>query len=93
MIGVIGGDRRQAELGKLLSQDGHTIRTYGLDRWAPVGPGPLEEALAAEADSPAVEPAAAAGPAGAKNRRQSCLKIKGTHAGTGMGAFYEGEHV
>lgn len=49
MIGVIGGDRRQAELGKLLSQDGHTIRTYGLDRWAPVGPGPLEEALAAEA--------------------------------------------
>lgn len=48
-LGIIGGDRRQAELGRLLAEEGHTVRTYGLERWAPEGAGPLEAALAAEA--------------------------------------------
>ncbi len=32
-FGVIGGDRRQAELARLLAADGHTVFTYGLERW------------------------------------------------------------
>lgn len=47
-IGVIGGDRRQAELGRLFKEDGNTVWTYGLDRWEPVGAVPLEWALSAE---------------------------------------------
>lgn len=30
-FGVIGGDRRQLELARLLEADGHTVRTYGLE--------------------------------------------------------------
>ncbi len=33
-FGVIGGDRRQAELARLLEADGHPVVTYGLGRWA-----------------------------------------------------------
>ena len=29
-FGVIGGDRRQAELVRLLAADGHTVLTYGV---------------------------------------------------------------
>ena len=29
-FGVIGGDRRQAELARLLAGDGHSVRAYGL---------------------------------------------------------------
>lgn len=45
---VIGGDRRQAELARLLIEDGKLVRTYGLDRWKPGGACPLEEAVKAE---------------------------------------------
>lgn len=47
-FGVIGGDRRQAELSRLLAGEGHSVRTYGLDRWKPVGAGTLDEAAAAD---------------------------------------------
>ena len=46
-FGVIGGDRRQAELARLLAGDGHSVRTYGLDRWPPVGAAKLDRAAAA----------------------------------------------
>ena len=32
-VGLIGGDRRQAELAELLEQDGYEVRTYGLGPW------------------------------------------------------------
>lgn len=47
-FGLIGGDQRQAELACLLAEDGHTVRTYGLDRWKPVGGTGLDQAAAAE---------------------------------------------
>lgn len=47
-FGVIGGDRRQAELARLLTADGNTVCTYGLDRWKPGGEGPLARAAAAD---------------------------------------------
>ena len=47
-FGVIGGDRRQAELAKLLAAEGNPVRTYGLDRWLPGGETCPERA--AEAD-------------------------------------------
>lgn len=47
-FGVIGGDRRQAELARLLASDGHLVRTYGLDRWKPGGETTLDEAASAE---------------------------------------------
>ena len=48
-FGIIGGDRRQAELARLLAADGHTVFTYGLDRWKPAGEGSLNRAAAAPA--------------------------------------------
>ena len=47
-FGVIGGDRRQAELARLLAGDGHSVRTYGLDHWKPVGADTLDRAAAAD---------------------------------------------
>ena len=47
-FGVIGGDRRQAELSRLLAGEGHCVRTYGLDRWKPVGADTLDHAAAAD---------------------------------------------
>ena len=47
-IGIIGGDRRQAELAGLLAQDGHPVRTYGLEEWLPESGCALEQAAAAE---------------------------------------------
>ena len=47
-FGVIGGDRRQAELARLLAADGCTVCTYGLNGWKPGGEGALEQAAAAE---------------------------------------------
>lgn len=47
-FGVIGGDRRQAELARLLSADGHSVRTYGLERWKSVGADTLDRAAAAD---------------------------------------------
>lgn len=47
-FGVIGGDRRQAELARLLSADGHRVRTYGLERWKGVGADTLDHAAAAD---------------------------------------------
>ena len=46
-FGVIGGDRRQAELSLLLAGDGHTVFSYGLDRWKSAGPGSLDRAASA----------------------------------------------
>lgn len=48
-FGVIGGDRRQAELARLLAADGNTVYTYGLGAWKPGGEGALDRAAAAEA--------------------------------------------
>ncbi len=47
-FGVIGGDRRQAELARLLAADGHEVATYGLDRWKPGGEGTLDQAAGAD---------------------------------------------
>lgn len=47
-FGVIGGDRRQAELARLLAEDGNAVCTYGLDRRYAVKAGTLEEAAAAD---------------------------------------------
>lgn len=48
-FGVIGGDRRQAELARLLEADGNSVCTYGLDAWKPVGNGTLDRAASADA--------------------------------------------
>lgn len=32
-FGILGGDRRQTELSRLLERDGHTVYTYGLCPW------------------------------------------------------------
>ncbi len=47
-FGIIGGDRRQAELSRLLEQDGAAVRTYGLGRWTTAGAAALKQT--AEAD-------------------------------------------
>lgn len=47
-FGVIGGDRRQAELVKLLEQDGERVASYGLDGWYSGREVPLEEAVKAD---------------------------------------------
>jgi dipicolinate synthase subunit A len=47
-FGLIGGDRRQAELARLLAADGNEARTYGLDAWKPIGAASLEEAADAD---------------------------------------------
>ena len=46
-FGVIGGDRRQAELAALVVADGNDVCTYGLERWRAVGATSLERAIAA----------------------------------------------
>ena len=47
-FGIIGGDRRQAELARLLEADGMTVHTYGLKQWKAVGEGTLERVASAE---------------------------------------------
>lgn len=47
-FGVIGGDRRQAELARLLRADGCSVVTYGLRQWKCGGEGTLEQAAAAK---------------------------------------------
>ena len=47
-FGVIGGDRRQAELAGLLEREGHSVLTYGLRRWKPTNVTSLEQALKAD---------------------------------------------
>ncbi len=47
-FGVIGGDRRQAELARLLTADGNEVCTYGLERWKSGGAADLDRAAAAE---------------------------------------------
>ena len=47
-FGIIGGDRRQAELARMLAQDGHVVTTYGLDSGENVLKGRLEQALKAD---------------------------------------------
>ena len=47
-FGLIGGDRRQAELSRLLAADGNTVHTYGLDAWKPVGAGSLDRTAGAD---------------------------------------------
>ena len=48
VFGLVGGDCRQAELSRLLKADGHTVYTYGLERWGAVGAGTLERTVSAE---------------------------------------------
>lgn len=47
-FGVIGGDQRQAELARLLAEDGRTVRTYGLGTWRSGGETSLDRAAAAD---------------------------------------------
>ena len=47
-FGVIGGDRRQAELARFLRQDGHDVLTYDLHQWLDEKDTSLEETLKAE---------------------------------------------
>ena len=47
-FGVIGGDRRQAELARLLRRDGHRVVTYGLQEWKPGGAATLDQAAGQE---------------------------------------------
>lgn len=46
-FGILGGDRRQAELCRLLRQDGHTVHTFGLKEWLPDEDGTPEAAESA----------------------------------------------
>lgn len=48
IFGVIGGDRRQAELVRLLETDGHTVLTYGVGGTGPADAEALERAASAE---------------------------------------------
>ena len=48
---VVGGDMRQAKLAEQLSDDGHTVHTYALDRAPEPVPDPqdsLEDAVLAD---------------------------------------------
>ena len=47
-FGVIGGDRRQAELAGLLEADGCTVRTYGLGTWRSGDETSLRQAAACD---------------------------------------------
>lgn len=47
-FGVIGGDRRQAELARLLMADGGAVFTYGLHAWRAPGTESLEKAVSAD---------------------------------------------
>lgn len=47
-FGVIGGDRRQAELARLLMKDGRSVCTYGLESWKPGGETSLDQAAASD---------------------------------------------
>ena len=47
-FGIIGGDRRQAELARLLEEDGRTVCTYGLGTWRSGGEATLDQAAAAD---------------------------------------------
>lgn len=47
-FGLIGGDRRQAELSHLLAADGNTVYTYGLSDGKPAGAGELDRAAGAD---------------------------------------------
>ena len=47
-FGIIGGDRRQAELACLLRQDGHRVVTYGLREWKAGGEGTMDQAAEQE---------------------------------------------
>ena len=47
-FGVIGGDRRQAELARLIAQDGASVLTSGLECWKPVGAAALAQAVTAD---------------------------------------------
>lgn len=44
-FGVVGGDRRQVELARLLTEDGNRVCTYGLEQWRSGG-DTLDRALA-----------------------------------------------
>ena len=47
-FGVIGGDRRQAELVRLLEAEGHTVHTYGVGGLGPMGAEALDRAVSAD---------------------------------------------
>ena len=47
-FGIIGGDRRQAELARLLEEDGAEVCTYGLREWRAPRADSLEKAVMAD---------------------------------------------
>lgn len=47
-FGIIGGDRRQAELARMLVHDGHVVTTYGLDSDKSVQQERLDQVLRAD---------------------------------------------
>lgn len=47
-FGLIGGDRRQAELARLLAADGNSVYTYGLETWKPGEENSLNSVSAAD---------------------------------------------
>ena len=47
-FGIIGGDRRQAELARLLAADQHAVVAFGLREWNPPVEESLEEAVDAD---------------------------------------------
>ena len=47
-FGIIGGDRRQAELAGLLAADGHRVMTCGLKKWKTGAESDLKQAASAD---------------------------------------------
>ena len=47
-FGVIGGDRRQSELARLLARDGHRVKIWNVEDPGELPPSSLEEALSAD---------------------------------------------
>ena len=85
-IWVIGGDRRQVRLAKLLAEDGHTVHTLGL---GPVGGGVKEaESLAGAALADCVVlPLPVAAPGGTLNAPLAAesIPLEGVFAALGPG--------
>lgn len=47
-FGIIGGDRRQAELARLLAADRHPVFTFGLGEWKPLAEESFDLAVSAD---------------------------------------------
>lgn len=47
-FGIVGGDRRQAELARLLAADRHPVFTFGLGEWKPLAEESFDLAVSAD---------------------------------------------